>query len=153
MTICLVVQKDTLENNKVKSLLKNVDETPEDFVNNLQEGHCIPYQLIAHCPNDSKLTDRLIRAVGSHKTNFGKDWYDLDHEVLSKVISLFLENDKTVLNIKLVSSIFGFSFQLFPIVTKEIKITENKKEEIVTLIETLQESESKRKVKKSSKKE
>jgi len=162
MTICLVIQKDTLENDKVKSILKIVDEDPESFVNNLQEGHCIPYQLVAHTTNNTQLFDRVINVVKDYKTNYGKDWYELDHDVLSKVISLFLETDKTIINFKIISSIFGFSLNLFPVVTKEIKIVanenkivanENKKEdELVSLIENLKEDSSKRrKDKKTSK--
>jgi len=156
MTICLVIQKDTLENNKVKSVLKIIDEDPETFVLNLQEGHCIPYQLVAHTGNNTHLFDKVINTVSKHKTNYGKDWYELDHEVLSKVVSLFLETDKTVINFKIISSIFGFSLNLFPVVTKEIKIVQNESaekkenEDIVTLIENLKD-DKRRKDKKSSK--
>lgn len=160
MTICLVIQKDTLENNKVKSVLKIIDEDPESFVNNLQEGHCIPYQLVAHTGNDASLFDKVIHTVSSYKTNYGKDWYELDHEVLAKVISLFLESEKTVINFKIISNVFGFSLNLFPVVTKEITIVSNsnkekkeKEEELVTLIENLKEDSSrKRKDKKTSSK-
>ena len=125
MTICLVIQKDTLENDKVKSVLKIVDEDPEVFVKNLQEGHCIPYQLVAHTQNNTRLFDKVINTVNNHKTDYGKDWYELDHDVLAKVVSLFLETDKTVVNFKIISSIFGFSLNIFPVVTKEIKIVSN----------------------------
>lgn len=147
MTICLVVQKDTLENNKVKSVLKIIDESPEEFVSKLQEGHCFRYQLISHTKNNAKLFDRVIKVISEHKTDYGKDWYELDHDVLAKVISLFLEYGETVVNIKLISSIFGFSFKLYPIVTKEIKITDKDgkelkesttKEDILTLVEKLE---------------
>lgn len=149
MTICLIVQKDTLENGKVKSVLKIIDKNPEEYVSILQEGHCIPYQLIAHTNNDPVLFDQIISTVSSYKTDHGKDWYELDSEALSKVITLFLEKDKSILDFTKISSIFGFSFNLFPVVTKEIRITSKDKKELVTLIENL-DKEDKRK-KKSSK--
>ena len=37
MTICLVVQKDTLENGKVKAILKEIDTEPKDFVANIHK--------------------------------------------------------------------------------------------------------------------
>jgi len=152
MTICLVIQKDTLENNKVKSVLKVIDNKPEDFVSNLQEGHCIPYQLVAHTKTDPVLLDQIINSISDCKTSHGKDWYELDMDSLSKVISLFLENNQTVINFTTISSIFGFSFQVFPVVTKEIKITTNEKnkKEIVSLIESLQEEPKRRKDKKTT---
>ena len=148
MTICLVVQKDTLENNKVKSVLKIIDETPEEFVSQLQEGHCFRYQLVSYTKNNTKLFDKVIKVISEHKTDYGKDCYELDHEVLAKVISLFLECDETIVNIRTISSVFGFSFKLYPIVTKEIKITDKDgneikekesttKEDILTLVEKL----------------
>lgn len=148
MTICLVVQKDTLENDKVKSVLKIIEETPEDFVNKLQEGHCFRYQLVAHTGNNPSLFDKVTSTISKHKTNYGKDWYELDHDVLAKVVSLFLDYGTSVVNFKCISSIFGFSIKLFPIVTKEIKITnkegkevkdkETTKEDILTLVEKLE---------------
>ncbi len=160
MTICLVIQKDTLENNKVKSILKIInEETPEEFVSNLQEGHCFHYQLVSHTGNNPVLFDRIIKLISSYKTDLGKDWYELDHDILAKVVSLFLEFDKVVIDFKTISSIFGFSLKLFPVVTKEIKITSKDshkdhhkdipKEEIITLVENLSEIPRK---KKSSKK-
>lgn len=148
MTICLVVQKDTLENNKVKSVLKIIEETPEDFVNKLQEGHCFRYQLVAHTGNNPSLFDKVTSVISKHKTSYGKDWYELDHDVLAKVVSLFLDYGSSVINFKCISSILGFSLKLFPVVTKEIKITnkegkevkdkETTKEDILTLVEKLE---------------
>lgn len=148
MTICLVVQKDTLENNKVKSVLKTIEETPEDFVNKLQEGHCFRYQLVAHTGNNPSLFDKVTSVISKHKTSYGKDWYELDHDVLAKVVSLFLDYGSSVINFKCISSILGFSLKLFPVVTKEIKITnkegkevkdkETTKEDILTLVEKLE---------------
>lgn len=91
MTICLVVQKDTLENNKVKSVLKIIDESPQDFVDKLQEGHCFRYQLVSHTGNNPSLFNKVTNVISKHKTSYGKDWYELDHDVLAKVVSLFLE--------------------------------------------------------------
>ena len=160
MSICLVVQKDTLENSKVKSVLKQIDNDPHDFVNQLQENHCIEYQLIAHVSNFSVDTqNRLTNISTPFKTNHGKDWYEFDHEVLSQIVSLFIENEVAILNMKLISSIMGFTFTLFPVVTKEIhvsRIGDNKDEEdVVSMLEQLQSELPKkdRKHKKSSKKE
>lgn len=157
MTICLVVQKDTLENNKVKSVLKIIDESPQDFVDKLQEGHCFRYQLVSHTGNNPSLFNKVTNVISKHKTNYGKDWYELDHDVLAKVVSLFLEYGETVVNFKAIASILGFSLKLFPVVTKEIKITnkdgkdvketETTKEDILTLVEKLEPRK-----KKSSKK-
>lgn len=152
MTICLVVQKDTLDNNKVKSVLKIIDESPQEFVDKLQEGHCFRYQLVAHTGNNTVLFDKVINVISKHKTSYGKDWYELDHEALAKVVSLFLEYGDTVVNFKAIASIFGFSLKLFPVVTKEVKITnkegkeikenvkekETTKEDILTLVEKLE---------------
>jgi hypothetical protein len=148
MTICLVVQKDTLDNNKVKSVLKIIDETPQEFVDKLQEGHCFRYQLVAHTANNTGLFDKVINVISKHKTSYGKDWYELDHEALAKVVSLFLEHGDTVVNFKAIASILGFSLKLFPVVTKEVKITtketkevkekETTKEDILTLVEKLE---------------
>lgn len=119
MTICLVVQKDTLENGKIKSVLKKIDIDPEEFVSNLQENHCIEYQLLAYAENFS-FESKLEEITSEHKTNYGKDWYEFDHNILAEIISLFLKNDTVILNIKSISSIIGFDFHLFPVITKEI---------------------------------
>jgi len=159
MTIVLIIQKDTLENNKVKSILKIIDVSPENFLSNLQESHCFICQLVAFSSNNPILFDKLINLVAPYKTNFGKDWYEFDHETLAKIITLFIESDKTVIDFTSIRSIFGFNFQMFPVVTKEIKIISNKekekeipkeKEEIMTLIDNLQESEIPRRKKDSA---
>ena len=162
MTICLVVQKDTLENNKVKAILKIIEITPDAFVSNLQESHCYSFQLLAYTNSNPVLFDKLINAVAQYKTNLGKDWYEFDHEALSKIISFFLESDKTIVDFKLISSIYRFVFQLFPIVTKEVKLISSdgkemqkedfKKDELVILLENLNESELLPKRRKDTKK-
>lgn len=123
--IVLIIQKDTLENNMVKSVLKITDVTPETFLSTLQESHCFVCQLVAYTENKASLFDKLIHLVSENKTNFGKDWYEFDHETLSKIISLFIESDRTVIDFTSINSIFGFNFQVFPIITKEIKISSN----------------------------
>jgi hypothetical protein len=167
--LCLIIQKDTLENDRVKSIVKTTELVPQEFVSKLQEQHCIPYQLISYVKSCSDLQDRLTSLTNDYKTVHGKDWYEFDYEVLSKIISLFLEYDSIFLDLKTISSIFGFSLRLFPVVVKEIKISpkegfskdsskeENvsslKEKEIVNMIESLQESELPRRRKdKSSKK-
>lgn len=158
MTIVLIIQKDTLENDKVKSFLKIIDVAPEIFLSTLQESHCFICQLVAFTNNNSGLFDKLINIISPYKTNFGKDWYEFDHETLAKIISLFLDTDKTVIDFTSIKSIFGFNFQMFPVITKEIKISNIKeipkeKEEILSLIDNLQESDvPKRKKESSSKK-
>jgi hypothetical protein len=169
--IVLIIQKDTLENNKVKSVLKITDVAPETFLSNLQESHCFVCQLVAYTENKPSLFDKLIHLASGNKTNFGKDWYEFDHETLSKIITLFIESDRTIIDFTSISSIYGFNFQIFPVITKEVKITSNslvtnkevkevkevkkdivkEKEDLLTLIDNLQETEIPRRKKESSK--
>ena len=170
--IVLIIQKDTLENNKVKSVLKITDVAPETFLSNLQESHCFVCQLVAYAENKPSLFDKLIHLASGNKTNFGKDWYEFDHETLAKIITLFIESGSTIIDFTSISSIYGFSFQIFPVITKEVKITSNissslgttnkevkevkkdivkEKEDLLTLIDNLQETEIPRRKKESSK--
>lgn len=119
---CLVVQKDTLENDKIKAILRSTNDDLEKFLSDLQTGHCIEYQLLAHTKN-SDVNDKVLSVVSLYKTNYGKDWYDLDHNVLAEIISLFLEHGTSIINLKCISEIMGFSLKIFPVVNKEIKIS------------------------------
>jgi hypothetical protein len=120
--IVLIIQKDTFQNNKVKSILKTTTLTTEELLTNLQEEHCIEFQLIAHTENSPVLVDKLIQLTTNYKTKFGKDWYEFDGEILSKIIFKFLENGNTYLNLNSISSTFGFSLDIFPVISKEVKI-------------------------------
>lgn len=135
--IVLIIQKDTLENNKVKSVLKITDVAPEIFLSNLQESHCFVCQLVAFTENKPQLFDKLIHLAAANKTNFGKDWYEFDHETLAKIITLFIESDKTVIDFTAINSIYGFSFQIFPVITKEVKIISNAPSNISNLSSNL----------------
>lgn len=153
--IVLIVQKDTFQNDKVKSILKTTELKPEELVLKLQEEHCIEFQLIAHTESSATLIDKLITISSAYKTKYGKDWYEFDGEILARLISKFLENGSTILNLKSISNIFGYSFEIFPVISKEIKIQnileskilskEVDKEELVDILENLQEIEVPRK--------
>lgn len=140
MSLCLIVQKDTLEKDKVKSIVRACDVTPVEFVRELQTGHCIEYQLLSHTANTEKLFEAVKTLIGPFKTSFGRDWYDFDHETLSQIISIFLANGETVINFPLINSIMGFHLRMFPTVNKEIVIStiSDEKEEIVSLLENLE---------------
>ena len=122
MNFVLVVQKDTLENNRVKSILKIISKTPDEFVTELQDNHCIEYQLLANVSSldFSSFSDKVFTFASEYKTNYGKDWYAFDHTALAKVITFFLENDIATINLKTISDIMGFSLSMFPVITKEI---------------------------------
>lgn len=123
MTHILVVQKDTLESGKVKSVLTVCEEDPHTFVTKLQEGHCIPYQLIAFTTNNSEMAERLSLIVTPFKTNHGKNWYNFNHDTLAEIISLFVEYNSTWLDLQTISNIMGFSLKMYPVVKKEILIS------------------------------
>ena len=106
MSICLVVQKDTFENGKVKSVFKKIDNDPYEFVKSLQDNHCIEYQLLGYISDFSEKTEnKLNSVVSSYKTNHGKDWYEFDQETLSKIITVFIKYERPVLNIKSITKI------------------------------------------------
>jgi hypothetical protein len=158
MVLVLIVQKDTFQNNKVKAILKTSELKTDELISKLQEENCIEFQLIAHTESSPDLIDKIIHMSSSYKTKHGKDWYELDNEILSKLISVFLENSSTILNLKTISDIFGFSLKLFPVISKEIKIQNileskipNKKdihkEELVHILENFQENDLPRKSK------
>ena len=155
----LIVQKDTLEHNKVKSVI-NVCDNPNEYLTSLQESHPIEYQLIASTSKNEDLNSRLSNFIGPFKTNHGKDWYEFDHDALTHIISLFLEYDTCHINLNCISSIIGFSLTMFPVVTKEVVVNplnksevkpqskseihskpDIQKEEIMSLIENLEKSD------------
>lgn len=119
---CLIVQKDTLENEKVKSVLKVVSEDPTEYLNKLQDSHCIPFQLLAYTECCSQLSIDLTKIVADHKTSYGTDWYEFNHNVLAQIISAYLTFSKTVIDLHCISDIIGFKLNMFPVVKKEIKI-------------------------------
>ena len=161
--IVLIVQKDTLEAGKVKAVLKIITESPESFLEKLQEAHCYVCQLLAYTNNSPYLFDKLIQLVGSCKTNLGKDWYEFDHDTLAKIISLFMESDKTFVDFPTIKNIFGFSLNMFPVIFKEVRITENpslpipkeirQREEILALIGDLTPTDLPKRRSKHDKKE
>lgn len=151
MSFCLIVQKDTLENDKVKSIMRTCEISPDDFLSELQTGHCIEYQLLAYTSNS---TDKMRSLIAPYKTNYGKDWYEFDHDVLAKILTLFLEHDTTTINMTSISAIMGFSLKMFPKISKEIRVSpleKNSSKEIITLIETLEKSNTPRRKKDSKK--
>ena len=119
----LIVQKDTLENEKVKSVLTVCEEDPHKFVETLQEGHCIPYQLIAFSKNNKEMDERITIISTPFKTDHGKNWYSFDHKTIAEIISLYVEYDSTWINIQSISDIMGFDFKMYPVVKKEILIS------------------------------
>ena len=161
MSFCVVVQKDTLENDKVKAVVAAC-ENPSDFVQELQSGHCIEYQLLAHTSNSEDLMNRVTTLIAPFKTSFGINWYDLNHHALSQIMTLFLEHGTATIDLKSISEIMKFSLRISPAVTKEIKISQVSKnsqeaqetgEEIITLLENLQVAEKDSRRKKDPKKE
>ena len=90
MYYCLVVQKDTIENNKVKSIIRNVTSGASEFVKTLQDGHCIEYQLIAYISSEEidmeEFHSKLFPIITPFKTNYGKDWYEFDGPALASII-------------------------------------------------------------------
>lgn len=169
MKLCLIVQKDTLESDKVKSVVRICDGNPEEYLRELQESHCIEYQLLAYTFDIPSLNSSVLSVITPFKTNYGKDWYAFNHEALSQIISLFLESDACFVNLKSISSIMGFSLKMFPVINKEIVISsissENTNsnnsntpvcssevnEEIISLIENLDKNDKSEKCDKSDK--
>ena len=123
MSICLIVQKDTLENNKVKSIVRIASSELGQFLDELQSNHCIEYQLLCSTSVSEELEKNTKTLIAPFKTNYGKDWYEFDHDILAKIITLFLENDHCYLDLKCILSIIGFSLTMFPVVNKEIRIS------------------------------
>ena len=162
MSFCVVVQKDTLENDKVKSVVAAC-ENPSEFVQELQSGHCIEYQLLCHTSGSEDLMAQVIRLITPFKTSFGINWYELNHHTLGQVLTLFLEHGTSTIDLRAISEIMKFSLKISPAVTKEIKISavtqemQETGEEIITLLENLQvpekESRRKKEVKKEVRKE
>ena len=164
MNLCLVVQKDTFDKATVGSVLSSTNLNPDDFVKELQSHHCIEYQLIAHTQHSPVLETMCREAAQPYKADFGRDWYRFDQKALSQIISFFLESGTSVINLRSVNQIFGFSVQIFPIVDREVVIRpvknndskgENKaepeensnqvtKDEIATIIEDLSKADAKK---------
>lgn len=120
----LFVQKDTLEDGKVKAVLKSCNSSVEETLTALQEENCYEFQLIAYVtyPLNNELDLKLAKLTAPYKTNYGKNWYSFDAEAIGDILSLFFEYTVATVNLPLISSIFGFSFTMFPVVTKEINI-------------------------------
>ncbi len=123
MSSVLIIQKDTLEEEKVKALLTVCNEDPHLFTSTLQEGHCIPYQLIAHSVNNKEMAERISIIANPFKTDHGKNWYAFDHKTIAEIISLYIEYNQSWINIQSISDIIGFDFKMYPVVRKEIKIS------------------------------
>ena len=106
MSLCIVVQKDTLENDKVKSIVRLCENSPQEFIAELQSGHCIEYQLLAYSSYSSnELVEQVGTLIAPFKTNFGKDWYDLNHNILSGILTIFLEQGSSTIDFKSISQI------------------------------------------------
>jgi len=131
--INLLVQLDTFQNDKIKAILK----TGEESISKLQEEHCFEFQLVAKSDSSANLIDELINTSSPYKTKYGKNWYEFDIDGLTKVINIFLKSGGTFVDLKIISSIFGFSFELKPLIKKEVKIEDlsEKKEKNEKLVE------------------
>jgi hypothetical protein len=122
MLFCLAVQKDTLENGYVKSIMKVWESSPGEFLSSIQESSCYEFQLIAYTKICMDLDTKLTSLTAAYKTNYGKNWYSFNANAIADIVSLFLKYDSAVIDIHLISEIFGFSFKIFPVVKKEINI-------------------------------
>lgn len=137
----LVVQKDTLEKDKIKSIFRKSEDEPEKFMKDLQNGHCIEYQLIAYTKFSNDLFKKTSEVLSPYKTNYGIDWYNLNHENLSQVITLFINQGITSIDLKSIFQIISFS----------LKITSKNIEDVTEITTTLLENKEIKDTKKNSK--
>lgn len=145
----LVVQKDTLEKDKIKSIFRKSEDEPEKFMKDLQDGHCIEYQLIAYTKFSNDLFKKTSEAISPYKTNYGIDWYNLNHENLSQVITLFINQGITSINLKSIFQIISFSLKMTPAKNNIEDVTTL--ENVTTLLENKEIKEIKKKDSKGKK--
>lgn len=109
---CLIAQKETKERNKIKCLIIACDEIPEDYVAQLQENHCMEYQLVIYSMRSDNLVSDVEELCKEKKTGYGKSWYELSDSDLAAVISTHFRNGKVIFDFTSVSDIVKHTLNL-----------------------------------------
>lgn len=112
---CLITQKETKEKNdhiSIKCLLTSCDILPEDFIVQLQENHCMEYQLVIYSCLTTELEKELELISKNRKTGYGKDWYKFTDDDLAQIISIYFRNGKVVFDFTSISDILNHKFTL-----------------------------------------
>ncbi len=112
---CLIAQKETKEREKIKCLIISCDVTPEDYIAQLQENHCMEYQLVVYSFWSEKLEAEVQQVCLDKKTGYGKNWYELSDTDLSAVISTHFLNGKVILDFTSVADVFQHTLNLMSI--------------------------------------
>jgi hypothetical protein len=102
---CLISQKETKERNKLKCLIIGCDETPEDYVSQLQENHCMEYQLVIYSMKTDELVSEIDELCKDKKTGYGKNWYELTDSDLAAAISTYFRCGKVIFDFTSIADI------------------------------------------------
>lgn len=109
---CLISQKETKERNKIKCLITSCDQIPEDYVAELQENHCMEYQLVIYSMRTDELVSEVEELCKEKKTGYGKCWYELSDSDLAAVISTHFRRGKVIFDFTCVSDIVQHTLSL-----------------------------------------
>ena len=102
---CLISQKETKERNKLKCLIIGCDETPEDYVFQLQENHCMEYQLVIYSMRTDQLVAEMDALCKDKKTGYGKNWYEMTDSDLAAAISTYFRCGKVIFDFTSIADI------------------------------------------------
>lgn len=109
---CLIAQKETKDKNVIKCMLTLCDVVPEEFVTQLQENHCMEYQLVIYSITSEPLENQLERISENKKTGYGKNWYEFTDNDLAAIISAYITNGKVVFDYTSISDTMNHTFNL-----------------------------------------
>lgn len=122
---CLIAQKETKERDKIKCLIISCDITPEEYVAQLQENHCMEYQLVVYSFWSEKLEAEVQELCHDKKTGYGKNWYELCDTDLSSVISTHFLNGKVILDFTSIADVIQHTLNLMSIGPDKVHVVPN----------------------------
>ena len=122
---CLIAQKETKERDKIKCLIISCDITPEEYVAQLQENHCMEYQLVVYSFWSEKLENEVQEVCRDKKTGYGKNWYELSDTDLSAVISTHFLNGKVILDFTSIADVIQHTLNLMSIGPDKVHVVPN----------------------------
>ena len=112
MYSCLIAQKETKEKNKIKCILTTCDIVPEQYVSDLQENHCLEYQLLIYSLASEQLLNQLNLVAKDKKTGYGKHWYQFTDVDIASLISIYFLNGKVVFDFTSISDVMNHTLNL-----------------------------------------
>ena len=119
---CLIAQKETKEREKMKCLLISCEITPEEYVIQLQENHCMEYQLVIYSFWSEHLEEQVQEIGKERKTGYGKNWYELTDTDISSVISAHLMNGKVILDLTSIADVTQHTLNMMSIGPERVHV-------------------------------